>query len=147
MRRAIRQLAMFGVGGVIGFVVDAGILQVLVVGLAWDRYSGRLISFLCAATATWIFNRHFTFHGPRRHSLLGEWMRYIIAMSGGFACNYAAYSALVYFFNLDRRELILAVAAGSVAGMGINFVGSRYWVYRHAGGASARSSRAASKQG
>ena len=55
----------------------------------------------------------------------------MIAMSGGFACNYAAYSALVYFWNLDRHELILAVAAGSVAGMGVNFVGSRYWVYRH----------------
>jgi putative flippase GtrA len=122
---------MFGVGGVVGFIVDAGILQLLVVGLAWDRYSGRLISFLFAATATWIFNRHFTFHGPRRHSLLGEWTRYVLAMSGGFACNYTAYSALVYIFNMDGRDLILAVAAGSLAGMGVNFVGSRYWVYRH----------------
>jgi len=43
MRRALRQLALFGVGGVIGFILDAGILQLLVVGLAWDRYSGRLI--------------------------------------------------------------------------------------------------------
>jgi len=131
VRRAIRQLGMFGIGGAIGFVVDAGILQVLVVGLAWDRYTGRLISFLFAATATWIFNRHFTFHGPRRHSLFGEWTRYVVAMSGGFACNYAAYSALVYFYNIDRHALILAVAAGSIAGMGVNFVGSRYWVYRH----------------
>jgi len=131
MSRALRQLAMFGVGGVVGFVVDAGVLQLLVVGLAWDRYSSRLISFLFAATATWIFNRHFTFHGPRRHSLFGEWTRYVLAMSGGFACNYAAYSALVYFWNLDGSELIFAVAAGSIAGMGVNFVGSRYWVYRH----------------
>jgi putative flippase GtrA len=122
---------MFGIGGAIGFVVDAGILQLLVVGLAWDRYSGRLISFLFAATATWIFNRHFTFHGPRRHTLFGEWSRYVLAMSGGFACNYAAYSALVYIFNFDGRDLILAVGAGSIAGMGVNFVGSRYWVYRH----------------
>ena len=131
MRRALRQFVLFGIGGVIGFIVDAGILQLLVVGMAWDRYSGRLISFLFAATATWIFNRRFTFHGPRRHSLLGEWTRYVLAMSGGFACNYAAYSALVYFFNLDRGDLILAVAAGSIAGMGVNFIGSRYWVYRH----------------
>ena len=128
--RVMRQLIMFCVGGVIGFIVDAGVLQLLVVGLAWDRFSGRLISFLMAATATWVFNRHYTFKGPRRHSLAGEWARYIMAMSGGFACNFAAYSTLVLWFNLDRQWLILAVAAGSVAGLGVNFIASRYWVYR-----------------
>ena len=92
---------LFGVGGVIGFIVDAGVLQLLVSGLAWDRFSGRLISFLCAATATWVFNRRYTFRGVRRHSLLGEWTRYIVAMSGGFACNFATYSALVLWFNID----------------------------------------------
>lgn len=131
MRANLRQLAMFCIGGVLGFIVDAGVLQLLVVGFAWDRYSGRLISFLLAATATWVFNRHYTFHGPRRHSLAGEWMRYVFAMSGGFACNFTAYSALVYFFNIDRQWLILAVAAGSIAGLGVNYAASRYWVYRH----------------
>jgi len=127
----VKQLALFGVGGVIGFIVDAGILQLLVVGLAWDRYSGRLISFLCAATATWIFNRHYTFRGPRRHTLLGEWVRYVFAMSWGFACNYTAYWWCVYFFNFDGPWLILAVAAGSVAGLGVNYMASRHWVFRH----------------
>ena len=128
--RLRRQLALFSAGGVIGFIVDAGVLQVLVSLLAWDRFSGRLISFLCAATATWVFNRHYTFRGSRRHSLWGEWLRYIIAMSGGFACNYAAYTALVLWFDIDRQWLILAVAAGSIAGLGVNFFASRHWVYR-----------------
>ncbi len=128
--RVMRQFIMFCVGGVIGFIVDAGVLQLLVVGLAWDRFSGRLISFLMAATATWVFNRRYTFRGPRRHSLIGEWTRYIMAMSGGFACNFAAYSTLVLWFNIDRQWLILAVAAGSIAGLGVNFAASRYWVYR-----------------
>ena len=131
MKAGLRQLAMFCVGGVVGFIVDAGVLQVLVVGMAWDRYSSRLISFLVAATATWIFNRRYTFTGPRRHSLGGEWARYLLAMSGGFVCNFSAYSALVYFFDLDRQWLILAVAVGSVAGLGVNFTASRYWVFRH----------------
>ena len=130
--RVARQLAMFGVAGTLGFIVDAGVLQLLVSGLAWDRYTGRLISFLCAATTTWIFNRHYTFRGHRRHSLHGEWARYIFAMSGGFACNFAAYSALVLWFNIDRQWLVLAVAAGSIAGLGVNFVASRYWVFRKA---------------
>lgn len=131
MKSHLRRLAIFSLVGVIGFVVDAGILQLLVLGVAWDRYSGRLISFLCAATATWLLNRRYTFRGPRKHSLGVEWARYILAMSGGFACNFAAYSALVYFFNVDRQWLILAVAAGSVAGLGVNYTVSHYWVYRH----------------
>jgi putative flippase GtrA len=128
--RLRRQFALFSAGGIIGFIVDAGVLQLLVSLLAWDRFSGRLISFLCAATATWVFNRHYTFRGSRRHSLWGEWLRYIIAMSGGFACNYAAYTALVLWFDIDRQWLILAVAAGSIAGLGVNFFASRHWVYR-----------------
>lgn len=128
--RLRRQLVLFSVGGVIGFIVDAGVLQLLVAGLAWDRFSGRLISFLCAASATWVFNRHYTFRASRRPSLWGEWLRYVFAMSGGFACNFAAYTALVLWFDIDRQWLILAVAAGSVAGLGVNFAASRYWVYR-----------------
>ena len=130
-KSSLKQLLTFCVGGVVGFIVDAGVLQLLVWGLHWDRYSGRIISFLCAATATWIFNRHFTFRGPRRHAIFVEWMQYVFAMSGGFACNFAAYSALVYFFNLDKQWLVLAVGAGSLAGLGVNYTASRYWVYRH----------------
>ena len=128
--RIRRQLILFCVGGVIGFIVDAGVLQLLVSGLAWDRFTGRLISFLCAATATWLFNRRFTFRGPRRHPLHWEWARYVTAMSAGFAFNFATYSALVLTFDIDRQWLVLAVAAGSVAGLGVNFLASRYWVYR-----------------
>lgn len=131
MKTHLRRLAIFSLVGVVGFIVDAGVLQLLVLGLAWDRYSGRLISFLFAATATWLLNRRYTFRGPRKHALGVEWARYILAMSGGFACNFTAYSALVYFFNVDRQWLILAVAAGSVAGLGVNYTASHYWVYRH----------------
>src|SRR5581483_9217943 len=104
-----RQFATFCIGGTLGFVVDAGVLQILVVGFGWDRYRARILSFLAAATATWIFNRSYTFRGPRRHSLAGEWARYIVAMSGGFVCNFLAYSALVYFLDLQRQWLVLAV--------------------------------------
>jgi putative flippase GtrA len=128
--RVRRQLILFCVGGVIGFIVDAGVLQLLVSGLAWDRFTGRLISFVCAATATWLFNRRYTFRGPRRHPLHWEWARYVVAMSAGFAFNFAAYSALVLTFNVDGKYLVLAVAAGSVAGLGVNFIASRYWVFR-----------------
>ena len=87
-----KQLAWFGVGGFIGFLVDAGVVQLLVSKFNVDPYVGRLFSFLCAATATWLFNRHFTFHRRGDYGLFGEWSRYIVAMSAGFAINYLAYA-------------------------------------------------------
>ena len=48
MHHLSKQLVWFGVGGFVGFVVDAGIVQLLVSVLHADPYVGRLFSFLCA---------------------------------------------------------------------------------------------------
>lgn len=124
------QFLLFCVGGVIGFVVDAGVLRLLVSGAGMNAYVARLISFLCAATATWLWNRHNTFRGTRRYGLLGEWTRYLLAMSGGFAVNYGTYALLYTFVPLVRRYPELGVAAGSVAGLVVNYASSRWWIYR-----------------
>lgn len=124
------QFLLFCIGGVIGFVVDAGILRLLVSGLGMDAYLARLASFLVAATATWLWNRHNTFRGTRRYGLLGEWSRYLLAMSGGFAVNYATYAALYTFFAIVQKYPELGVAAGSVAGLAVNYASSRWWIYR-----------------
>jgi len=124
------QFLLFCVGGVIGFVVDAGILRLLVSGLDANAYAARLFSFLCAATATWLWNRSQTFRGTRRYGLFGEWGRYLLAMSGGFVVNYAAYAAVYTFVPLAQAWPELAVAVGSVAGLVVNYVSSRWWIYR-----------------
>jgi len=124
------QFLLFCIGGVIGFVVDASILRLLVSGLGMDAYVARLVSFLIAATATWLWNRHNTFRGTRRYGLLGEWSRYLLAMSGGFAVNYATYAALYTFFAIVQKYPELGVAAGSVSGLAVNYASSRWWIYR-----------------
>lgn len=126
----MRQLMLFGIGGVIGFLVDAGIVQLLVVGWGWNPYASRLLSFLAAATATWLFNRSFTFRSERNFGLLGEWTRWMIAMSGGFVVNYAAYSFCIFHSQAMRTTPALAVAVGSIAGFTVNYVSSKWWIYR-----------------
>ena len=124
-----KQLAWFGVGGFIGFIVDAGIVQLLVSKLNVDPYLGRLFSFVCAATATWLFNRHFTFHKRGDYGLFGEWSRYMVAMSAGFALNYATYVLVVYFSHFVQAWPAIGVAAGSLPGSAVNFLGARQWVF------------------
>jgi len=127
----MRQLAMFCIGGFIGFVVDAGLLRVFVSLFGWNAYAARFLSFLAAATATWLFNRNHTFRGPRHYGLFGEWARYVLAMCGGFAVNYSIYAALYYHVELVKHVPELGVAAGSVGGLVVNYLSSRWWIYRH----------------
>lgn len=126
----MRQFALFCVAGVLGFIVDAAVVQALVGLGGFDPYSSRVVSFLCAMTATWLFNRRYTFVGGRDEGLVREWFRYFVAMLGGFAVNYGVYAAMVYASPLVREWPVLGVAAGSVAGLAVNYLSSRFWVFR-----------------
>jgi len=135
-----KEILFFAISGVIGFVVDAGIVQFLVREWQVNPYEARLVSFLCAATTTWAFNRKVTFagkgsDGSRRRQLI----RYLIAMAGGFALNYGAYAACVASFAIVREWPAIGVAAGSIAGAVVNFLSSKYWIFRVPKGESAAS--------
>jgi putative flippase GtrA len=128
-----RELVLFGLVGVLGFLVDAGIVQALVRRGGANPYGARIVSFLAAAATTWFFNRRYTFAGKRRYgSRRGELARYVFAMVGGFALNYGAYAACVWAFALVREWPAIGVAAGSLAGAALNFASSKYWIFRTA---------------
>ena len=96
-----------------------------------DRYSGRVVSFLAAATATWILNRSFTF---RRDSAsethpAGEWLAYLGLMVIGGLVNYGTYAAAVALLEPVHRHPVIGVAMGSIAGMAINFWTSKTLVF------------------
>jgi putative flippase GtrA len=51
-------------------------------------------------------------------------------MTGGGAVNYAAYAAVVVLLPKSGLLPVYAVAVGSIAGMAINFLGARLWVFK-----------------
>ena len=125
-----REIILFAISGVFGFIVDAGIVQFLVREWAVNPYEARVISFLAAATTTWSFNRKFTFAGKSSGSRRRELLRYIVAMGGGFALNYGAYALCVATWPLVRTWPAIGVAIGSIAGAVLNFLTSKYWIFR-----------------
>ena len=125
-----KQLLLFAISGVLGFVVDAGVVQFLVRELAFNPYGARVISFLAAATTTWAFNRRYTFAGRGAGSRRRELLRYLVAMAFGFALNYGAYAACLALWALVHRWPVIGVAAGSAAGAVVNFLSSKYWIFR-----------------
>lgn len=122
----LSQLISFGIAGVAGFLVDAGVLQATL-ALGMSFYFGRAVSFLAAATVTWLINRRLTFaHAGQRLASFREWWRYVSAMMMGGAVNYAV-SALMFHgaLNADPRSAIIAVAVGSIAAMAVNFLAAK----------------------
>ena len=117
------QFLRFGLVGVIGFLVDAGILRALV-ELGLGVYSGRVISFLAAATTTWVLNRSFTFRRDAPSAFAhpaAEWVSYLGLMVVGGLVNYGTYSVAVSVSETIHRYPEIGVALGSLAGMLINF--------------------------
>ncbi|MCC7047642.1 MAG: GtrA family protein [Alphaproteobacteria bacterium] len=124
-----RQLFRFCVVGAIAFVVDAGVVQALVVWAGWNPYLARLVSYLAAASTAWWLNRRFTF-GAGDAPIHREWVRYLVVNTAGGVVNYASYAALVMASDIVRAMPALGVAAGSVAGLVVNFGLNRWLVFR-----------------
>lgn len=126
----LRQFFLFGIVGTLGFGVDTGVLYAARWGLGCDPYTGRALSFLAAVTFTWFCNRVVTFRGHASgQGLWAQWVRFALVNSAGFAVNYGAYAALVATLPWVAQHLVVGVAAGSLAGMFVNFFASRHFVF------------------
>lgn len=125
------QLLRFCLVGSVGFAIDAGIVQALVVVWQANPYLVRVVAILVAATATWFMNRHYTFQVSCRASR-SEWSRYVSLMMLGALVNYTVFAVCIALWQEALVQPIWAVAAGSIAGLGINFTTSRFWVFNSA---------------
>lgn len=130
-KTARRELLRFAAAGILGLAVDVAVLY-LAMAIGMDRFSGRGLSFLAAVWTTWQFNRRFTFTRRDQLSAWKEWWRYLSAMLAGGAVNYAVYSVIVIMQPGLPLLPMIAVAAGSLAGMSVNFIGAKYFVFRSA---------------
>jgi putative flippase GtrA len=122
------QFIAFALVGVIGFVVDAGTLY-LAMAAGAGHYSGRVISYLVAATCTWALNRRYTFNGHHHANWLAEWARFLAANAAGGLVNYSVYALLVATSPIVAAHPVIGVAAGSLSGLAVNFTLSRLVVF------------------
>jgi putative flippase GtrA len=131
--RLRREVALFAVGGLLGFIVDAGIAQGLVRLAGWSVYTARIVSFLSAASVTWWWNRNHTFaQRDSGQSQGSEWLRWMGLMAVGAVINNGVYVLFFQVFPALRAWPAVAVAAGSVGGSVANFLFARTLLYRTA---------------
>jgi putative flippase GtrA len=89
-----------------------------------------VVSYLVAATVTWLLNRLWTFRGLGSGPVHRQWARFIAVNLVGFVLNRGTYAALVTYVPLCAEQPVYAVFAGAVAGMFLNFSLSRAMVFR-----------------
>lgn len=132
------QLLRFAGAGLAGLAADVSVLY-LALACGSGFYLGRLLSFLVAVWVTWQINRRYTFSaaGGVAAATWREWWRYLMAMSFGGAVNYGVSSVVVMLAHAQPLPALLlpavplcAVAAGTLAGMTLNFLSAKFFVFQ-----------------
>ena len=125
-----RQFILFCIAGTLGFLVDAGLTQLLVRGFDVEPLGARFPAIALAVLTTWTFNRYVSFHARRSRNRVAELGRYLLGNAFGLAVNYGAYALVIASVDFTRQWPVIAVAMGSVAGLGINYLLARRFVFR-----------------
>jgi putative flippase GtrA len=117
----------FGLVGATGFLWDTGTVYMLrpVLGL----YAAGTAGFVVAATANWILNRLWTFRHHVHESASRQWLKFMVANGLGFIVNRGMFFILISLFQLCRTWPVLAIIAGTIAGLGFNYKLSKRFVF------------------
>ena len=125
-KRLLPQMWRFGLVGVVGYIVNASMVEALAPGMG--PIGAQTLAFPVAATVTWWFNRRYTF-GASHRAIHHEWLRFLLANALGWVANNGVYVWMVFSMPLAYKHPALAVAGGSLAGMVFNFIMSRRVVF------------------
>lgn len=122
-RTLFTQFIVFFVVGSLAFVVDIGVLSLLLwAGL--PAIPARIPAVILAIATTWALNRKFTFR-TKTPPRFGEFAKYFSAMLLGLSVNLGVYAALVWLSPAMQAFPQAAALLGVLAGMVVNFITSR----------------------
>ena len=124
------QFMRFAAVGAAGFIVDVSVLYIGLYLFELGYFSGRILSYLVAATATWYLNRNLTFVKSDRSAPIKQWISFLAANGFGGLINFATYS-LVILYGMDLPLVpLIGTALGSITGLIFNFSASRTLIFK-----------------
>lgn len=129
IRVILNQFLRFGLVGTAGFVVDGGLLYLLLSNDV-NAYFARALSFPVALLVTWQLNRTWTFPNSRKHSTFQQINAYIAVQVIGALANYCCYVLMIAQLGSSTSVAMFAFMIGSIFGMFINFTGAKLFVFK-----------------
>ncbi len=144
MKRLVAQLIRFGLVGGVGFIIDAGIFNLLCLTVLSPQkvehgsIYAKIISTTLAIIFNWIGNRYWTFGDRRRPHIAREGLEFALVSAGGLLIGLACLwvSHYVLGFTSLLADNISTNAIGLVLGTTFRFWLYRVWVFsdeRHDG--------------
>jgi putative flippase GtrA len=128
-RSGLRKVLSFGLVGVVGFAIDAGVVTLLIGAVG--PFGARLVSFPLAVLTTFLLNSRLTFaHRGTTPAQTGTFLRYFGSMLAGGGINWAVYGTLMGMAADRGLTPAFAVALGSLAGMAANLFLADRFVFR-----------------
>jgi putative flippase GtrA len=124
----VPKLRRFIVVGGLGFAIDGGLLMLLLAS-GVDVLPARLFSFLCAVSATWLFNRTWTFKAGASRAGHAEYMRYFATQAIGAGINLCVFFVFLALHPALRQTPILPFIAGAAAALFFNFFAANKYVF------------------
>jgi putative flippase GtrA len=117
----------FAMVGTMGFCWDTATVYALrgVAGL----YVAGVVGFVVASSANWAMNRVWTFRHKEHDAMHVQWARFVAVNLVGFVFNRGTFFALVTYSAACRAAPILAIIAGSAAGLVFNYFLSKRYVF------------------
>ena len=126
------RFALFSIVGLSGAVVNLLVLTLLL----WAKTPIRVavaIAIVVAMFSNFALNRHFTFSYARRRPWGRQLLGFIAASMLGAVVNYATTLSVLRLGPLTEQFPQIAATCGIVAGMLLNYTGSRFIVFRKQG--------------
>jgi putative flippase GtrA len=123
----VKKLLRFGIAGGLGFIVDAGVLMLLLHTTAIGPFIARVIAIALAMVTTFVFNRTFTFERSG-DSLAAEGFRYGSVGITAALVNYGLYSALL--LSVPDLQPLAAMVFATAAATVFSFFGYSRFVFR-----------------
>jgi putative flippase GtrA len=119
----------FAAVGVVGFVIDAGLLSALTHGAGWSPWAARVPSFTAAVLATWLLNRRLTFPGLGLKRRSVEALGYGTIQVCGAAINLLVFGACLAAFPRLAALPVIPFAVGSGVAMVFNYLALKRLLY------------------
>ena len=140
----------FGAVGLVGFAVDLGLFNLLILGVGgegwWSHPVGaKFLSTSAAIVVNWIGNRYWTFRNDRHRHVAREFLEFVTASLAGMGVTLA----FVWFTYdvLGFQSVLASNISANVVGLGlgtlVRFVLYRFWVWGYRPGATSEPVRAA----
>lgn len=127
----------FGIVGLVGFVVDVLLFNLLSLGLlgsdVWwaDPLGAKFISTSVAIVVNWLGNRYWTFRRDRRSDVVKEFIEFVAASVAGMLVTLAClwFTHYVLGFTSLLADNISANVIGLALGTLVRFALYRWWVW------------------